>query len=72
MDRVAVCIDLIELAWEEGCTVQARIECAVLLLAASADLDAAKDFVPTVARCRLDFIKLAAFHLGQVSPGLLK
>ena len=52
--RLADLVEFVELAWEEGRSVKARVECAVLVIAAAADLDASENVVPSCLGCVLD------------------
>ena len=45
--RLASLVEFVELAREEGRSVEARVECAVLVVAAASHLDASEDVVPS-------------------------
>ena len=48
MNRLAVGIDLIELAGEKQTSVQAGLECTLLVYSTSSDFDSSQNFVPAL------------------------
>ncbi len=63
MNGAALGVDFVELAGEQGRTVETRVERAVLLLGAAAYLDAAEHFVPTLLCFGLDGLEIGVADL---------
>ena len=70
MDGVTAFVDLVELAREQGRTVEARIERAVLVRRASLDFNTSEHLVPVCLRLGLHGFEIVLSQLFEVLHGL--
>ena len=70
MQDIAVLVDLVELAREQGRTVEARIERAVLVRRASLDFNTSEHLVPVCLRLGLHGFEIVLSQLFEVLHGL--
>jgi len=70
MQDIAVLVDLVELAREQGRTVEARIERAVLVRRASLDFNTSEHLVPACLRLGLHGFEIVLSQLFEVLHGL--
>ena len=70
MQDIAVLVDLVELTREQGRTVEARIERAVLIYGSSRNLDASEHLVPACLGFRFYGFEIVLAQLFEVLHGL--
>ena len=72
MHRLSLCIDFIEFARKEKASVQAGIECTMLVRGASADLDASQNLVPSLLGCPFHLLEGQCLDFSEIPPCLFQ